>query len=79
MAELPKYFYFRVTPVINKGVIMQVMLEDASDTDVVEVVRCMDCINWNGNDCTTIYGLCRPRPNDYCARGRRLMEDETNS
>jgi len=34
----PKYFYFRVKTGINK-----IALEDASDADVVEVVRCRDC------------------------------------
>lgn len=71
MAELPKYFYFRITPVTNKGALTQVMLEDASNADVVEIVRCIDCINWNGNDCITMHGLNAPRPNDYCSRGER--------
>lgn len=34
----PKYYYFRVKTGINK-----IALEDASDADVVEVVRCRDC------------------------------------
>lgn len=34
----PKYFYFRV-----KSDIDGITLEDASDVDVVEVVRCRDC------------------------------------
>ena len=34
----PKYFYFRVKTGIDK-----IELEDASDADVVEVVRCKDC------------------------------------
>ena len=38
--KLPKYLYFRVKS-INKGTGM--LLEDASDADVVEVVRCRDC------------------------------------
>lgn len=38
--EIPKYFYYRVR-VINKGT--GVEIEDASDVDVVEVVRCKDC------------------------------------
>ena len=36
----PKYFYFRV-----KSDIDSITLEDASDADVVEVVRCKDCKN----------------------------------
>lgn len=38
--KAPKYFYFRVN-VINHGTAIEV--EDASDADVVEVVRCRDC------------------------------------
>ena len=44
---------------------------DVPAADVVEVVRCKDCINWNGNDCVTLYGLYAPRPNDYCSRGEK--------
>jgi hypothetical protein len=44
---------------------------DIPAADVVEVVRCKDCINWNGNDCITMYGLSAPRPNDYCSRGEK--------
>ena len=41
--KIPKYFYFRVKP-INKGTGIE--LEDASEVDVVEVVRCKDCKHW---------------------------------
>jgi len=41
--EAPKYFYFRVKAV-NHGTALQ--LENASDADVVEVVRCKDCKHW---------------------------------
>lgn len=34
----PKYFYFRLRAGMGK-----LKLEDASDVDVVEVVRCKDC------------------------------------
>ena len=37
--KIPKYFYFRV--VSEHGT--KVRIEDASDKDVVEVVRCKDC------------------------------------
>lgn len=37
----PKYFYFRVKTGMDK-----IELEDASDADVIEVVRCKDCIYW---------------------------------
>lgn len=39
--------------------------------DLAEVVRCKDCINWNGNDCITMFGLNAPRPDDYCSRGEK--------
>lgn len=38
--ECPKYFYFRVKP-NQHGTAIEI--EDASDVDVVEVVRCKDC------------------------------------
>ncbi len=38
--EAPKYFYFRVKAV-NHGTALE--LENASDVDVVEVVRCNEC------------------------------------
>lgn len=41
--ELPKYFYFRVKP-NRHGTVIEI--EDASDADVVEVVRCKDCKRW---------------------------------
>ncbi len=46
-------------------------IDEVPAADVVEVVRCMDCINWNGNDCITIFGLYAPRPDDYCSRGEK--------
>lgn len=77
MAELPKYFYFRVTPVTNKGVLMQVIVEDASNADVVEVVRCKDCKNFieNPNDCISGYGLTGPEPMDFCPYGERRADN----
>ena len=40
MAKLPKYFYFRLHS-IKHGTAVEI--EDASDVDVVEIVRCRDC------------------------------------
>lgn len=48
-----------------------VALKQFPSADVAEVVRCKDCINWNGNDCITIFGLYAPRPDDYCSRGEK--------
>lgn len=47
---------------------------DRLNTIPSEVVRCIDCINWNGNDCITMHGLSAPRPNDYCSRGERRAD-----
>ena len=71
--EIPKYFYYRVR-VINKGT--GVEIEDASDVDVVEVVRCKDC-RWFENDgyptnCK-IMQFC-VEAEDYCSRGERREE-----
>lgn len=41
--KVPEYFYFRVKTV-NHGTAIEV--ENASDADVVEVVRCKDCKHW---------------------------------
>ena len=74
--ELPKYFYFRVR-VIGIG---EVELEDASDADVVEVVRCKDCkwykrkYPWNGiYECS--YLEAPMDDDDFCSWGER-REDE---
>ena len=69
MAKLPKFLHFQTKIKYTEDHNIEVQLEDVTDHDWVEVVRCRDCIMWNGNDCTTMYGLSRPRPNDYCARG----------
>lgn len=54
--ELPKYFYIRVRP---KNMGTAVDLEDASDADVVEVVRCKDC-KWH-RTCEFYYALGNDR------------------
>lgn len=41
MAKFPEYFYFRVK--LNP-IGMEIILEDASDIDVAEVVRCANCL-----------------------------------
>ena len=68
--RIPKYFYFRVR-VINKGT--GVEIEDASDADVEEVVRCKDC-KWYEND--GYHTHCRimrfsVEAEDYCSSGER--------
>lgn len=73
--ELPKYFYFRVKSV-NNGTAIEV--EDASNVDVVEVVRCKDCVYWeqatdNSGNCNRAFEItayvC-----DFCSYGERKEE-----
>lgn len=66
MANFPKYFYFRVH--VN---MTSVEIEDASDVDVVEVVRCKDC-----NDYQTKFRWCKlhdgeMQPTDFCSYGEQ--------
>lgn len=41
--KIPKYFYFRVRVKGNHHGKAEIEVEDASDEDVVEIVRCKDC------------------------------------
>ena len=79
--EIPKYFYFRVR-VINKGTSVEV--EDASDVDVAEVVRCKDCKHRDPEDHKCDSGALEragcifPVQDEYfCSCGER-RKDETN-
>lgn len=76
--EIPKYFYFRVR-VINKGTSVEV--EDASDVDVVEVVRCKDCRFFEDEDedgdCWCYCHNDTTCRDGYCSWGER-REDETD-
>lgn len=58
---------------LHRGIIdaLQAIISDIPSADVVEVVRCKDCINWNGNYCITMHGLSAPKPDDYCSRGEK--------
>lgn len=75
--ELPKYFYFRVRP-RNMGT--EIDLQDASDVDVVEVVRCKDCkwykrrFPWNAASTECSYLEAPMDDNDYCSWGERREE-----
>lgn len=68
--EIPKYFYFRVR-VINKGTSVEV--EDASDVDAVEVVRCKDCKHYWKNKPSNDVPVCLASPKDdaFCSEGER--------
>ena len=71
--ELPKYFYFRVKP-NRKGT--EITLEDASDADVVEVVRCKDCKHCFVDGENVRFNVCELNHNKvqgddwFCADGR---------
>ena len=70
--KMPKYFYFRVH-VTNKGTAVEI--EDASDVDIAEIVRCQDCryfdIAKNGvnGQCGRQYATFDAY--DYCSYGER--------
>lgn len=69
MANIPKYFYFRVHANMKN-----IEIEDASDVDVVEVVRCRDCKWKDGAECVRFSDV-RPFPYDYCSRGERRTDE----
>lgn len=56
---------------LHHGIIdaLQDIISEIPAADVVEVVRCRECRDWDGNRCTSIYGLFAAKPNDYCSRG----------
>ena len=71
----PKYFYFRVK---TDSKATKIILEDASDCDVVEVVRCRDCRHRDPEDKKCDSGAleragCVFAVDDdyYCADGER--------
>lgn len=68
--NLPKYFYFRVKAK-NHGTAIEV--EDASNEDVVEVVRCADCKHFKGSGLECRWGLYAYE-DDFCSNGERRVE-----
>lgn len=74
--ECPKYFYFRVKPNRNGTVIE---MEDASDVDVVEVVRCGECWKRDKEDyCPLVsdsYYLPNLPDDWFCADGKRRTDE----
>lgn len=48
------------------------ILSKMASADVVEVVRCKDCIYWRDTDHTCKHSFTSPRcANDYCSYGER--------
>lgn len=81
MAKIPEYFYFCV----HAGK-TSIELEDASDVDVVEVVRCKDCkhspVGTDRDDlvfpdevcpcyCEDFWYSWKPDDDFYCGKGER--------
>ena len=62
---------------INRGLDRaETEIDMLPEADVVEVVRCKDCTEWDSNECECShwYGF---RENDFCSYGERRTEDET--
>lgn len=72
MANVPKYFYFRVHA--NKT---SIEIEDASDADVVEVVRCKDCKWFNKIGCAIkiVDESDKPHEDDFCSFAERKKDE----
>jgi hypothetical protein len=71
--KVPEYFYFRVKTV-KHGTAIEV--ENASDADVVEVVRCKDCTHYNAGFECLIEGYGIERDKDwYCADAERRTDE----
>lgn len=82
MGKLPDHFYFRVRAGLTK-----VELEDASDADVVEVIRCAECTFSRPEesfDGTLLCGRLKGKggepvgisvwPDDFCSRAERRTD-----
>lgn len=74
--KLPKYFYFRVRVKVNHHG-TEIEVEDASDADVVEVIRCNDCKYFRGDGLECHWGMFAYE-DDYCSHGERRVTDETD-
>ena len=74
--KLPKYFYYR----LHMKDYRTIEVEDASDTDVAEVVRCANCEEWEPGTIDAHDNFNPPmckwlkkpmHANDYCSYGKR--------
>lgn len=76
MAKIPKYFYFRV----HAGR-TSIELEDASDIDVVEVVRCKDCKWFNKIGCAIkiVDESDKPHEDDFCSFAERKDGEQSEA
>lgn len=77
MAEITKNFYFR-----TKSDGLTIQIEDASDADVVEVVRCKDCVRHTDEEPGMVYcphivgGWCDD--DWFCKSGERRADEHTD-
>lgn len=82
MGKLPDHFYFRVRAGLTK-----VELEDASDADVVEVIRCSGCKYYRPGKLVQDIPFCSRlkgkdgepvgynfSPDDYCSKAERRTD-----
>lgn len=55
------------------------LIDTEQTADVVEVVRCKDCIYWRDTDHTCKHSFTSPRcANDYCSYGERGKYEKNN-
>lgn len=43
--------------------------------DGIEIIRCKDCVHYNGEGCLKTYGEFEPEPMFFCAYGERRGKD----
>lgn len=72
--KIPKYFYFRVRVKGNHHGKAEIEVEDASNEDVAEIVRCIDCEHFHGDGLECRWGL-NAYEDDYCSHGERREND----
>lgn len=46
-------------------------LSELPNVDAVPVVRCKDCVHYNGEGCLNTHGEFEPEPTFFCAYGER--------
>lgn len=51
--------------------IIENAIKNAPTVDAVEVVRCKDCVHYDGEGCLLTYGEFEPNSMDFCSYGER--------
>lgn len=57
------------------GSVAAKMVENIPVADVVEVVRCKDCVSFCKGKCDNLLGLPNPYPDSFCSFGERKEND----